>query len=69
MLEILEPLEVGAGDTAAVGQEVRRANDASLQQDLLRSERGRPIGTLENGFALEFWCIHFVNGFLDGARN
>ena len=67
MFQVLEPLEVGASDTATVDQKVGSANDASLDKDLFGSKGGGSVGTLEDGLDLDLLGVHLVERLLDGG--
>jgi hypothetical protein len=69
VVEVLEPLEVGDSDTTTVHEKIRAANDASGSEDLLTSEGGRAISTLNDDLALQVRSIALVNGFLGSSGN
>lgn len=46
MVEVLQELEVGDGDAAGVGQQVRQHEDLALAQDLVRRGGGGPVRAL-----------------------
>jgi hypothetical protein len=54
VLQVLEPLEVGAGDTTTVHQHVWCSNDALLKEDLFSQVGSWTIGTFEDGLHLDF---------------
>ena len=60
MVNILEPLEIGAGDTTAVHEHVRRSNDSPANEDLLGGVSGGTVGSLENGLNLNQFSIALV---------
>jgi len=67
VVEVLEPLEVGAGDTTAIDKHVGSALDSSALEDLLGGEGGRAVGTLEDGFDLDLLSVSHVQRLLDGG--
>lgn len=69
MFEVLQPLEVGAGDTAAVDKEVGRADDASLRKNFFGREGRGAIGAFEDCLNLDLLSVHFVERLLNGGRD
>ena len=60
VFEVLEPLEVGAGDTTTVDQKIGGADDASLDEDLFSSVGGGTVGTLEDSLDFDITSVSFV---------
>ena len=60
MIEILEPLEVRAGDTTSVDEHVRCANNTTAKEDLFSCMSGRTIGTLKDCLDLDVLSIALV---------
>ena len=48
VVEILEPFEVGDGDTTSVHEHVRDDEDVTFQQDLVSGNSCRPVGTFSD---------------------
>lgn len=69
MVEVLEPLEVRAGHTAAVDKHVRGANNATPGKDLLRLIRRWSVGTLEDRLYLDLLGVTSVERFLRSSRD
>ena len=67
VIQVLEPLEVGAGDTATVDEHVWGANDALAEEDLLSGVGGRAVGTLEDGLDADGIGVASVEGLLSGG--
>lgn len=61
VINVLQPFEVGAGHTAAVHQKIRSNDNAASSQDLLCTERRRPVSTLKNHLALETAGVFLVD--------
>ena len=61
MIDVLQPLEVGAGDATAVYQEIRRDDDSASGQNLLSAERRWSIGTFKNHLALKTASVFLVD--------
>ena len=69
VIEVLEPLEVGAGNTTTIDEHVWGTNNTSAEEDLLGSVSGRAIGTLEDSFDVNVLSITSVKGLLSGSRD
>ena len=69
MRQVLQPLEVRAGDTAAIGKQVRHADDALFSEDLLSCEGGWAVSSFEDCLALELARVAHVDTLLDGGRD
>jgi len=69
VIEVLQPFEVGAGDTTTVDKHVWGANDSSTEEDLLSGVCGGTIGTFEDSLALDGLSVSHMEGFLSGGRN
>ena len=67
MIEVLEPLEVGAGDTTSIDEHVRGAHNSLAQEDLLSGVGGGAIGTLEDGLDSDGISVSIVEGLLSGG--
>lgn len=48
VVHILEPFEVGHGDTTSIAQDVRQELDSSAEQNLFSFNCGRTVGSLNN---------------------
>ena len=57
VLQVLQPLEVRAGDTTAVHKHVWSGDDAPLNEDLLGLVGSRTIGTFEDRLNLDFFGV------------
>ena len=60
VVQVLEPLEVGAGDTTTVDQKIGGADDASLDEDLFSSVGGGTVGTLEDSLDFDITSVSCV---------
>ena len=69
VVEILEPLEVGAGNTPTIDEHVWGADNTSSGENLFGSVGGWSIGSLENGLDLDKVSISSVERFLSGGRD
>ena len=67
MIQVLEPLEVGAGDTTAVDKHVWGGDNSSADEDLLGGVGGGAVGTLEDGLNLDVLGVASVKGLLGGS--
>ena len=67
MLKILEPFEVRAGNTTAVGEQVGNANDIAFSEDFLSGEGSGAVSTFEDSLALNNASVLLVEGFLNGG--
>ena len=67
MLQVLEPLEVRASDTATVGEQIGGAHDAALDKDLLSSESSGAVGSLEDSLDLDLASVFLVERFLNSG--
>ena len=67
VFKVLEPLEIGAGDTATIDQKIGSANDTLLDKDLLGSEGSGTVSTLENGLDLDLVGVAHMERLLDGS--
>lgn len=68
VLEVLQPLEVGASDTSTIGKHVGDDNDTLFFKDFFSHVGGRSIGTFKNNFALKFMSVILVDGFFFCSR-
>jgi len=64
VVQVLEPLEVRAGDTTAVDEHVWGSNNSSADENLLGSVGRRSVGTFEDGLDLDVLSVASVEGFL-----
>jgi hypothetical protein len=69
VIQVLEPLEVRAGDAATVGKHVRHGDDASLKERLFGGKGGGAVSTLNYDFALKVVTVLLVDDLLDGGRD
>ena len=53
MLEVLEPFEVGDGDTASIAEDIRPDHNTILLEDSLSISGGWAIGSLSKDLALD----------------
>ena len=60
VIDVLEPFEVGAGDTTAVHEHVWSSDDTSALEDLLGGVGGGTVGSFEDGLNLNQFSIIFV---------
>lgn len=67
VIQVLEPLEVRAGDTTTVDQHVWGSNDSSPEEDLLGLVGSWAIGTFEDSLHLDLLSVHGVEGLLCGS--
>ena len=67
VIEVLQPFEVGAGDTTAIDEHVWCAYDSPTEEDLLSCVGRGAIGTLEDSFDLDSFSISHVERFLSGS--
>ena len=69
MVEILEPLEVGAGDTTSIDEHVRSALDSSALEDFLGCKGSWAVSTLKYGLHLDLLSVAIVERLLNGGRD
>jgi len=69
VIQVLEPLEVGAGHTTAVGKHVGHGDDITGKECLLSVEGSRAVSTLNNNLALEVITVILVDSLLLGSRD
>lgn len=69
VVQVLQPLEVGHGDTAGVDVQVGDDQNVTFQQDLVRVDRGRPVGSLSDDAALDFVGVALVDDAFHCARH
>jgi hypothetical protein len=69
VVDVLKPLEVRAGNTTTVDQEIGADNNASAGEFLLSSESCGTITSFDYDFALELGSVVLVNRFLSSSRN
>lgn len=67
VIEVLQPFEVGAGDTATIDKHVRCAHNSPAEEDLLSCVGRGAIGTLEDSFDLDSFSVSHVERFLSGG--
>lgn len=67
MVQVLQPLEVGGGDTSGVAKDVRQELDASGEHFLFGAECGGAVGALDDQLGLEFVAVVEVDGLLKGS--
>ena len=67
VVQVLEPFEVGAGDTTAIDKHVWGCDDSSANEDLLGGVGRGSIGTLEDGLDLDVLGVASVKGFLSSG--
>lgn len=67
VINILEPLEVGACHTTSICKKIWRDLDASFDEDLFTGEGCWTVGSLKHSLALDVWGISFMDGLLDGS--
>jgi len=67
VIEILEPFEVGAGDTTSVHKHVGSANNTTAGENLFGSVGSRSVSTFVNGLHLEIVGVTFVDGLFSGS--
>lgn len=67
MVEVLEPLKVGAGDTATVGEHVGDDDDAVLGKVVLSGEGGGTVSTFDDNLGLNVFHVGHVNGEFLGS--
>ena len=60
VVEILEPLEVGAGDTTSIDEHVRSALDSSALEDFLGCKGSWAVSTLKYGLHLDLLSVAIV---------
>jgi len=69
VIEVLQPLEVGAGDTTTVDEHVRCNDDSTCGEVSLSGVSGGSVSTFEDSFAVKGVDITVVNGLLSGSRD
>jgi hypothetical protein len=69
VIEVLQPFEVGAGDTTTVDKHVWGANDSSAEEDLLSGVGGGTIGTFKDSLALNELSVSHMERLLSGSRD
>jgi len=67
VIEILQPFEVGAGDTTTVDEHIGGDNDSTLEERVLSGVSGGTVGTFEDGLAVERVNITLVDRLLGGS--
>jgi len=67
VIQVLEPLEIRAGNTASVGEHVGDDNDASLLEFFLSTEGSGSVGTLKDDLAVEEVTVILVNSLFFGS--
>ena len=67
VIEVLQPLEVGAGDTTTVDEHVWGGNNSSAGEDLLGGVGGGAVGTFEDGLNHHVFGVTSVEGLLSGS--
>ena len=67
VVQVLEPLEVRAGDTTAIDKHVWGGDDSSADENLLGGVGRRSVGTLEDGIDLDVLSVASVKGFLSSG--
>ena len=67
VVQVLEPLEVRAGDTTAIDKHVWGGDDSSADENLLGGVGRRSVGTLEDGLDLDVLSVASVKGFLSSG--
>merc|ERR1712166_308298 len=67
VIQVLEPLEVRAGDTTPVGQHVGDNNNSLGVKNFSSHESSGTIGTFEDDFALELVGVVLVDSLLLGS--
>src|SRR5262249_42501959 len=66
-LAVLDPLEVGGGDAAGVGQDVRDDEDALVGEDLVRGGGGGAGGAFADDFGLDAGGVLAGDDVLSGG--
>jgi hypothetical protein len=69
VIEVLQPLEVGAGDTTTVDEHVRGDDDSTGGEVSLSGVSGGSVSTFKDSFAVKRVNITVVNGLLSGSRD
>jgi len=67
VVQVLEPLEVGAGDTTSIDKHVWSANDALGFKDLISLVGGWAVSSLEDSAHLDLVSVASVQRLLDGS--
>ena len=67
MIQVLEPLEVRAGDTTTVDKQVWGGDDSSAGEDLLGGVGGGAVGTFEDGLDHNVLSVAGVKRLLSGS--
>lgn len=67
VIEVLQPFEVGAGDTTTVDEHVRGSDDSSADEHLLGGVSGGTVSTFEDGLDLDELSVTSVEGLLSGG--
>ena len=67
VIKVLQPFEVGAGDTTTVDEHVWGGNNSSANKDLLGSVSCGSVGTFEDGIDLDVFGVTGVEGLLSGS--
>jgi HPt (histidine-containing phosphotransfer) domain-containing protein len=69
LLGALHPFEIGDGDPAGVGEDVRHDGDAALPQDAIGHDAGRPVRRFDHEHGLDATGVLFGDLILYGGRN
>jgi len=67
VVEVLEPFEVGDGDSTGVKEDIGEEDDAFLGGDFLGGLGGRAVGGFGDHLALEFMSVELVEGLFEGG--
>ena len=67
VIKVLQPFEVGAGDTTTVDEHVWGGNNSSAGEDLLGGVGGGAVGTFEDGLNHHVFGVTSVEGLLSGS--
>jgi len=67
VIEVLQPFEVGAGNTTSVNEHIGSNHDSTGSEVGLSRESGGSVSAFEDGFALERVNVTVVDGLLSGS--
>jgi len=69
VIEVLEPLEVRAGDTTTVDKHVRGADNTTTLEDYLGGVGSGAVGALEDSLDRDELSVALVEGLLNSSRD
>lgn len=67
MFQVFQPLKVRDSDTTSVTEHVWKEADSFFEEDFLSFSGGGSIGSFNDQFALEPFCVIEIDGLLKGC--